>query len=484
MVAGWLGMEEYSHGILIPFMTLFLIYQKKNTLALLPVEGSWLGALLVLLGAGLYLAGELASLFIIGQYAFLILLYGLILSLTGSRMFKEIWVPLLLLFFAVRLPEFLYQGLSSQLQLWSSKLGVYFIRACDITVNLEGNVIDLGPMQLQVVEACSGLRYLFPLMSLAFLCACVYRAAFWKRALVFLSSIPITLAMNSLRIGVIAITVEYFGKRAAEGFLHDFEGWIVFMGCTLILVAEMALLARLGGERRPFAEVFDLSLPAPAPPGGVWREAATPAAFWAAGGALALALAVSLSLDERAEVVPARVAFAEFPLQVGAWSGRRETMDDPYIETLKFDDYLLADFVADARRAPINLYAAYYVNQRKGESIHSPRSCIPGGGWRIVSHDLLEVGGAGLRLNRLLIQKGEERQLVYYWFKQRGRDLNNEYLVRWYLFQDALVRNRSDGALVRLTTPAPVGEDLAEADQRLQDFLQGVLPQLDRYIPD
>lgn len=137
---------------------------------------------------------------------------------------------------------------------------------------------------------------------------------------------------------------------------------------------------------------------------------------------------------------------------------------------------------------PVNFYSAYYSSQRKGESIHSPRSCIPGGGWQIAAHDVVTVDGVSLygqpmNLNRLLIQKGEDRQLVYYWFQQRGRDLTNEYVVKWYLFWDALTMNRTDGALVRLTTFAPKGEDIADADRRLQDFLMASLPELDKYIP-
>lgn len=104
-----------------------------------------------------------------------------------------------------------------------------------IPVFLEGNIIDLGVYQLQVVEACSGLRYLFPLMSLGFIAAYFYQAAFWKRAIVFLMTIPITILMNSFRIGVIGVMVDNWGISMAEGFLHDFEGWIIFMACAAIL---------------------------------------------------------------------------------------------------------------------------------------------------------------------------------------------------------------------------------------------------------
>ena len=120
----------------------------------------------------------------------------------------------------------------------------------------------------------------------------------------------------------------------------------------------------------------------------------------------------------------------------------------------------------------VNLYAAYYGSQRKGASVHSPRTCLPGGGWQIADFaqhtvDGASVNGQPLRVNRALIKMGDAAQLVYYWFQQRGRVMTNEYLVKWYLFQDALLRGRTDGALVRLTTFVPPGGDLGAADARL-----------------
>jgi EpsI family protein len=248
------------------------------------------------------------------------------------------------------------------------------------------------------------------------------------------------------------------------------------------------------------ADVFGLTFPAPFPPGAQFRERELPKQFWVAGALLLTALGLSLSLEQREEIVPPRAEFAEFPMEIAAWTGRRQIMERQYVDALKFDDYVLADFVRSPHPAPlpggegitsavpVNFYSAYYANQRKGESIHSPRSCIPGGGWQIAAHEVASVDGVSLhgqpmKLNRLVIQKGEDRQLVYYWFQQRGRNLTSEYLVKWFLFQDALTMNRSDGALVRLVTPSFRGEDLAEADRRLQDFLHVLLPALDRHIP-
>src|SRR5207245_1672825 len=151
------------------------------------------------------------------HYAFLLVIYGLVLALTGPAIFRRLWMPLLMLVFAIPLPSFFNNSLSLHLQLLSSGLGVWVIRAAGISVLLEGNVIDLGSYQLEVAEACSGLRYLFPLMTLAFIVAYLFRGPMWKRIALFLSSVPITIVMNSLRIGFIGITVERWGSGMAEG---------------------------------------------------------------------------------------------------------------------------------------------------------------------------------------------------------------------------------------------------------------------------
>jgi EpsI family protein len=135
----------------------------------------------------------------------------------------------------------------------------------------------------------------------------------------------------------------------------------------------------------------------------------------------------------------------------------------------------------------VNLYVSYYNSQRKGESVHSPRSCIPGGGWRIVdiSPRSLDLGAgvAPLLVNRVLIERGDVKQVVYYWFDQRGRVLTSEYLVKWYIFWDSLVRNRTDGAMLRLTSPVLAGQTEADADHALEEFARTLVPVLRPYIP-
>lgn len=486
MVAMW-QMDEFNHGYLIPAICGYLIWQRRDALRDVPFRGSWAGVLVVLAGVGLDVAGRFSALFVLQQLGFIVVIVGFVQALVGSQAFRILAAPLGILIFMVPLPTMLLNNLSSALQLLSSSIGVAVMRQLGIAVLLEGNVIDLGSYKLEVAQACSGLRYLFPLMTLAFLIACFYRTEFWKRAIIFLSSIPITLLMNSLRIASIGVMVDRWGVGMAEGALHQVQGWMMFMLSTGILLLEVMLLTRVGRERRPWRALFGAGVEPSRPIAALPLRRDLPAAAWGAAAVLVVFGIVTLAMPSVRFNVPSRETFASFPLQVDNWNGRREVLDKVYLDRLKLDDYLLANYTATNGGA-VNLYVAWYDSQMVGEATHSPRSCLPGGGWRIL--DLrqapvtgVSLGGTRLIVNRALIEYGDQRELVYYWFMQRGRVVTNEYLVKWYLLVDALTRRRTDGALVRLIVPAPTTMAAGEADQRLQRFAAAVAPRLARYVP-
>ena len=495
VVDKWSTREEYSHGFLIPVVSAYLAWTRREELRALPLVGSYHGVAIILFGIAMLFVGELSTVYIVVITAGIVVLTGMVVTVWGWPGFRLLWVPLVYLVFMIPIPPFLQNQLSGVLQLWSSALGVKVIELFGISVFLDGNVIDLGSYQLQVVEACNGLRYLYPLASFGFLLAYMFQAPVWKRAIVFLSSIPITVLMNSFRIGVIGVLVEHWGIEQAEGFLHDFEGWIVFMFCVAILIGEMWLLSRLLGDRRPWREVFTLEPPShpstnpSASSGPTTSKSRLPASVYTTVVVLLLACVGVYALGQRAEIVPPRQDLTLFPDKLGNWTGQRRAMESRYLKELKLSDYLLADYVPQTvGQLPVNLYVAWYDSQRKGHSIHSPRSCIPGGGWELGTVRTLDIDGAKmgskpLVVNRVSIQKGSERQLVYYWFQQRGRVLTNEYVVKAYLMWDALALQRTDGALVRLTTPILPGESWTDGDRRLKQFAKALSGQLDPYLP-
>ena len=494
----WMDTEEYSHGIILPFLAGYLIWKRRADLAQVVWQPHWSGIAVVFTGLLINSVARLAAVASIQQYSMVMTIYGLVVCYGGWRLFRTLIAPMLLLLFMVPLPNFFMNNLSAELQLLSSQIGVLFIRLAGISVYLEGNVIDLGVYKLQVQEACSGLRYLFPLMTMGFVMAYLFRTVMWKRLLVFLSSIPLTIFMNSLRIGVIGVMVEHWGIAMAEGFLHEFQGWAVFMLSTGVLLLEIILLSRFGHEGKSWRDLFgslhasvaipsDLSQQSQSQPSG--RTTLSP--LTGAVVLLVIFAPTAWLLSARPELIPQRSSFAEFPQQLDGWQGHRSSLDQAYLDVLKLDDYIVSDYVDQGNPTgsdAVNFYSAWYDSQRSGQSAHSPRTCLPGGGWIIrsisqIDVDGVQVGKAPLQVNRVMIANGAQRELVYYWFQQRGRVITNEYMVKWYLFLDSLTRQRTDGALVRLIIQIPEGQPVEPSEQTLQRFMHTLVPKLEPYIP-
>ena len=169
LIGRWDSQEEYSHGYLIPLVTIYLIWMRRDLLKTLEFNPTWFPVGLVVLGLLVAIIGEISALYILIHLSLILIILAMAWSLMGWNAFKYVMIPLGLLAFAIPLPYFLEATLTADLQLISSKLGVAFIRLFGIPVYAEGNVIDLGEYRLQVVEACSGLRYLYPLMGVGFI---------------------------------------------------------------------------------------------------------------------------------------------------------------------------------------------------------------------------------------------------------------------------------------------------------------------------
>ncbi len=484
LVGRWSRQEEYSHGFLIPAIALWLLWTRRDALLDSIGRPSWTGAELILVSVAMHITGELSALYLLSQLGFIVALIGIVLAFGGLPLLRVTFIPIATLIFAIPLPYFIDSMLSWRLQIVSSELGVAFIRLFNIPVYLEGNVIDLGQYKLQVVDACSGLRYLYPLLSLGFLAAYLFHAPFWQRAVVFLSTVPITIVMNSVRIGIVGILVDRFGPQEADGWLHFFEGWIIFIACSGLLLGLIWAFARIGGNK----DLFNVFYPPKITPRNVPTTSA--AGRWRAVAACFVILSsagiATAYISARTEILPPRNSFTSFPVHLADWKGRASSLEPQIEHALGLTDYILSDYTkADGKG--VNFYVAYYASQRKGVSPHSPSVCIPGNGWAITKLERTtysdDLHGVTFPINRVVIERGSHKQIVYYWFEQRGRRIANEYLSKWYLLADAITKNRTDGALARLTTLVYPGETEADADRRLRSFTRELMPTLTQYLP-
>jgi EpsI family protein len=187
--------------------------------------------------------------------------------------------------------------------------------------------------------------------------------------------------------------------------------------------------------------------------------------------------------------VPLKQPLAAVPLVVGEWqSARSEKMDGEILKIVGVEDYLWRQY-RNQHRSGVSVYVGYYEQQREGDQIHSPKHCLPGGGWRPVSSDVVVFDTPGFnggvtRANRYLIARGDKRQLVLYWYQSRGRDITNEYLAKVWLVWDSIFRKRNDGSLVRLISAVGKNESVDDTERRLIAFGTVFLPELGKILPD
>lgn len=186
------------------------------------------------------------------------------------------------------------------------------------------------------------------------------------------------------------------------------------------------------------------------------------------------------------EAATARTPLSALPRAVGPWN---ESVDVPLDQDVRAvlgaDEYVNRTYVSNAGQ-PVSLYIGYYASQRQGDTIHSPQNCLPGAGWQPIEGGPapLDIGSSRIVVNRYVIQKGIERQVVLYWYQGRGRVVANEFANRFWLMFDAAVRHRSNGALVRIAAPvqSPVGP-VTVADAAAADFTRAVFPRLSSTLP-
>jgi EpsI family protein len=199
------------------------------------------------------------------------------------------------------------------------------------------------------------------------------------------------------------------------------------------------------------------------------------------------ATGILLQARGRNEVFPPRQPLKSFPEQIGPWSAIDIPMDKEVLDILGPGDFLLRAYRPEIDTEPtVNLYIAYFRSQRTGDTIHSPKNCLPGAGWLPIETDRISLslpGHVPFPANRYVIAKGDSRQLVLYFYWAHDRGVASEYWAKYYLVADAMRMNRSDGALVRILTTMLPGETSEAAEQRLMPFTSKIFPLLNDYIP-
>ena len=491
LLEAW-SLPEYSHGPIVPILSglLFLRQLKEYPPEPGVKRDRWIGVTVIFAAIAMGAAGKLANISDIVAYATILWVGGILLVSFGWKTGKHFWPGVLHLVFMLPLPGVLYFKLNTFLQLISSELGVFFLQLMNVPVFLEGNIIDLGILRLHVAEACSGLRYLFPIMSFSYVFASLYKGPMWHKAVLLISAAPITVLMNSVRIALAGVIAQEYGTDWLDGFTHFFEGWVIFITCVVLLFLLAWVMLKLQRTPMTLPEALDLETDGLATQIARVRLVQPSAALITSAALAIAAIGAFQALPERGAQDIARDPFYLFPRSLGEWeqNGPREVLGERVIQTLAADDYHSVILNHPEDPQDVGLFIAWYRDQSQG-GVHSPEICLPGAGWEIAwleRSDIAPVMGfdTPFDLNRAIIQQNDTRMMVYYWFQQGDRRVASDVAAKFYLLVDGITRGSTDGALVRLTTIIDPEEGEAAAEARLQEVLQDLVVQLPRFVPE
>jgi exosortase len=268
LLDAWAHDGNYSHGFLIIPIALYLVWERRKRLAAIPPSPSVLGLALFAFGILVLLAGVLGSELFLTRVSLLFALAGMVVFVLGWKHLRALTFPLAFLLLMIPIPAIVFNQIAFPLQLVASRAGAACISAAGIPVLREGNVLILANTSLEVAEACSGIRSLVSLITLGIVFGYFTDPRGWARATIVAATIPIAIVTNAARVAGTGILSHYYGPEAAQGFFHEFSGWVVFLLAFLLVLGVQRLIVRLAPVRIRAAAV-----PAPIAPPAAEAEA-------------------------------------------------------------------------------------------------------------------------------------------------------------------------------------------------------------------
>jgi exosortase len=246
LALAWWTDPDYGHGFFVPLFSLYVLWQRRERWMKTDLKPSNFGFLVMLGAVGLLLVGSLGAELFTTRFSLVVLLAGMILFLAGWKMLRVVSFPLSFLILMIPLPTIIYNQITFPLQLLASRFATFWLELFQVPVLRDGNVLIMSNFSLEVVEACSGIRSLMALITLAIIYGFLVEPRRWVRYVLVILMVPIAIASNAIRIMGAAMMAHRFGSGAAEGFLHEFSGWVIFLASLVLLLGCHWIMRQLG----------------------------------------------------------------------------------------------------------------------------------------------------------------------------------------------------------------------------------------------
>lgn len=477
MIERWfLPDSYYSHGVIVPFVVLYLVWRDRRRLVASLSGGYVWGLLAIIAGLFLVLLGGVLKIYFIGAFSMILVLWGILGFLFGWRVLLRLLFPVFVLTFMVALPLEIIEEISFSLKMIATKAAVGLVNLLGIIALNDGSKIYLeNGASLTVGAACSGLRSLITFIFLGILFAFISPLSLPRRIILFLSAVPIAILTNILRVFTLCMVAQFWGEESVRGAVHDSSGYMVFILAFFMLYGLEMLLRRY--RRRPRPAVAAIAEPQPLPP--------VPIRGLAGRVAVALTLLILCAGLSWRMLYPTLmeqgVKSSKLPLNIGRWVGYDSVVEDYVKLILETDDVIERNYLdGGSGNAMVQLAVAFSSNNRR--VAHPPEICYRAGGWEVVNKKIFQIKGLP-PLVRLVMDNGNRRRdVVFYFFKSGDEITSNYYQQQFNIAANQLLGRATASSLVRFSTTIRDNEDQLTAELRVVDFIRLMTPEIKRVL--
>ncbi len=468
---------DNSYCYFVPLIFLYLCWEKRKEFPFHEISFHFSGILILIFSIFVACLGLLSAI----DFFLYLSFWGSILALAVLIYGKRVWslrFPFLILLFMVPLPPFIRRILTFKLQLLTSYLAAHMMSLVGIDILREGNIIYIGNWSLQVAEACSGLRYFMPLVLLALLISYYGLSSWWAWGVMLLAVIPVAVFSNALRVFITGLFVSRGNTQLLQDPYHSFLGWLTFIIALGMFLSILLILRKIEKTRYFIRSTSSDQKISSSKKHSFWLAIIFAIVLLIGGTGFRLVPQLSVRSPSR--------PLAYFPLKIGPWYGEPHSLSPRILESLWADDYFYALYKRDGFEGIIFLFIPYYAYQTTWHTIHTPQSCLLGGGWSPIKTGIWKVRifpEKNIPVRYLWLVKKGQYLLATYFFLERGRVLVSPWKHKIYLFEDALLKRRTDGALVRVELLCPPGMGLEKAKKEIKEFIRFLWPNLLNFIP-
>ena len=473
LVRTWSSDGNYSHGFLVPIVVAFIIWSKRRELQAIPLKPFWPALAFVLLSGLILIAGQLSIHRFAKHCSLFLMIFSLVLLISGKAWTRRLMLPLSFLIFMFPLPELFRRVVSFRLQLLSSYISVNLLSMMNYPLYREGNIIQLPHMSLSVAEACSGLRSLVALTFLAAIAGYFFLKSNRRRLLLILCAFPVAIVLNWARITGTVLLSSHFGEEVALSFFHSFSGLLVFGGGTILIASIMFMLGRREKQKSLSEPVDDTITP-------VQASVKMPVVIVS----VMMLLLISLYSNFLFSLKPEQYAdLKSLSLNIGPYVGEEEGIDPSVTEKSNVTSDRRITFHRSGEPG-IDVYLGYYRTGRHlAGFFHGADVCLPGAGWKIVKKEKIPLNhiedrGESPAVLKYISTKGQSTQILITWLQAGSLVDTDSRMMRLRLVLDTVLNSRyPDTTKVMLQTLVGDRESQEMATERLIRFMTLFYPE-------